>query len=108
MKNKKFAILLFLLLFPAVSSWAYWVWSPEAGKFVNPEGSGQDSAEQQYDYAMQFYKEKNFDEAAKQLQDMLKKYPGARIASEAQYRLGTIYEENCGQYHGALGLSVSY
>lgn len=93
MTKKGFAFFLCCLLFPAAFSHAYWVWSPESGKFVNPEGAVQDTAEEQYDYAMQFYKEKNLDEAANQLEGLLKKFPGARIAPEAQYRLGTIYEE---------------
>lgn len=96
MKNK---ILLILLCFVFITcgvtpgAHAYWVWSPESGKFVNPEGAVQDTAEEQYDYAMRLYKEKDLDEAAEQLKGLLKKYPGARIAAEAQYRLGTIYEE---------------
>ncbi len=94
MKNKKvFAFFFLFFLLPAFSSWAYWVWSPETGKFVNPEGVVQDTADEQYDYAMQFYREKNFKEAADQLQNLLKKFPGAKIAAEAQYRLGTIHEE---------------
>jgi len=93
-KNHLKVFTLFLLLaFLPQSAHAYWVWSPEEGKFVNPEGASQDSAEEQYDYAMQFYKEKNLDEALKQLENLIKKYPGARVASEAQYRRATIHEE---------------
>ena len=89
----KIAGFLFVLLLCQSAAQAYWVWSPEQGKFVNPEGASQDSAEEQYDYAMQFYKEKNLDEALKQLENLIKKYPAARVASEAQYRRATIYEE---------------
>src|SRR3989338_7101235 len=96
MKNKILLILLcftFITCGVAPGAHAYWVWSPESGKFVNPEGAVQDTAEEQYDYAMRLYKEKDLAEAAEQLKGLLKKYPGARIAAEAQYRLGTIYEE---------------
>ena len=91
--NKKVLAFFFLFLVPSFASHAYWVWSPESGKFINPEGAVEDSAEEQYEYAMSFYKEKDFDEAAEQLENLLKQYPGARIAPEAQYRLGTLYEE---------------
>ncbi len=97
MKFKQIAILALFFFLPSFPSSAYWVWSPEQGKFVNPEGAGSDSAEEQYDYAMQFYKEKNLDEAIKQLEELLKKYPAARVAGEGQYRLGTILEEK-GEY----------
>jgi len=95
MKNllKKAIAFFFVFSLLQVPVKAYWVWSPEQGKFVNPDGVSQDSAEEQYDYAMQFYKEKNIDEALKQLENLIKKYPAARIASEAQYRRATIYEE---------------
>ncbi|MFZ5801898.1 MAG: outer membrane protein assembly factor BamD [Candidatus Omnitrophota bacterium] len=83
------------------SVFAYWVWSPEAGKFINTEVAEQDTADEQYQYAMQFYKEKNYDDAIKQLEHTLKRYPEAHIASEAQYRLGIIYEEQ-GNYEKAF------
>ena len=53
----------------------------------------QDAADEQYQSAMQFYKDKNLDQSAQQLENLIKKYPTSRAASEAQYRLGTIYEE---------------
>lgn len=91
--HQKVIVFLLFLALGSSSAQAYWVWSPEEGKFVNPEGASQDSAEEQYDYAMQFYKEKNLDEALKQLENLIKKYPAARVAAEAQYRRATIYEE---------------
>ena len=100
-KRIHFLILSTLFLLPSLQSYAYWVWSPESGKFVNPEKAVQDTADEQYDYAMKFYKEKDLGEAAKQLEQLLKKYPGSRIAPEAQYRLGAVYEEQ-GDYMKAF------
>lgn len=94
----------FLSLFLLVCSpltFSYWVWSPEAGKFVNPEEAVQDTAEEQYDYAMEFYKQKDLKETAKQLRALLKAFPGSRVAPDAQYRLGAVYEE-MGDYHRAF------
>ena len=93
MKNRKVLFLLLFLFVRAFSAHAAWVWSPESGKFVNPEGSVQGTAEEDFDYAMKFYREKNLKEAAEKFHQILKKYPSARIAPEAYYRLGTIYEE---------------
>ncbi len=93
--------LVFLSFLPVSSSQAYWVWSPEAGKFVNSEGAIQDAADEQYSAAMQFYREKNLKNAAEQLEGLIKRQPNAKIAAEAQYRLGTIYEEQ-GDYWKAF------
>lgn len=93
MKNKKVLLFLLLVLFPALTARAAWVWSPESGKFVNPEGIAQGTAEEDFDYAMKFYREKNFKVAAEKFQQILKKYPAAKVAPEAYYYLGMIYEE---------------
>ncbi len=83
----------FLLCSQPFSLQAHWVWSPEAGKFINTESVGQDTADEQYDYALKLYKEKKLEASAEQLEDLLKKFPQSRIASEAQYRIGLIWEE---------------
>ena len=93
---KRTKVLFFLLFFlcPALISQAYWVWSPEEGKFINPEGAEEGSFEDRYDDAMRFYKEKDLKAAEDRLKEILKENPGSSIAPEAQYRLGTIYEES--------------
>lgn len=84
----------FLVLFShTLTGWARWIWSPEVGKFVNSEGQAQDTAEELYDYALQFYKDKDLDEAVEQLKTLVKNYPNSRVAPDAQYRIATIYEE---------------
>lgn len=93
MKNSRQLFVAIILSLITSTAHAYWVWSPESGKFVNPENAVQDTADEQYDYAMKLYRQKNVKEAADQLKVLLKKYPASRIAPEAQYRLGTIYEE---------------
>lgn len=94
MKLKKVLLLSFslLLLLPAVTR-AYWVWSPEQGKFINPEGAAEDSADEDYNRALKLYKDKNLKAAEEKIRDLLKKNPNAKIAPEALYRLGIIYEE---------------
>lgn len=102
MANKKVLAFFLFLVFPVTSSYATWVWSPEAGKFVNAdEQAGQDAAEEKYNEAMRFYKEKNLDETEERIKALLKTDPGAKIASEAQYRLGVVYEEK-GDYRKAF------
>lgn len=85
--------LAFVLILPASPVQAYWVWSPESGKFVQPEGAVEDTADQQYDYALGFYEAQNYGKAVEELKNLLKKYPASKVAPEAQFRLGSIYEE---------------
>ncbi len=89
------------LLVSNPSLFAYWVWSPESGKFVNPETEVKENPQEQYEYALEFYRKKEFKEAAGELRLLLRKYPGAQVAPEAQYRLGVIYEE-MGDYYKAF------
>lgn len=105
-KNYHFEVIILLstILFGSSfcpSLWAYWVWSPEAGKFINSEETVQNTAEEQYDYAMEFYKKKDLKETAKHLRLLLKAYPGSQVASEAQFRLGVVNEE-MGDYYRAF------
>ncbi len=104
-KNNNFFRIVFVLLILTLSIdqslFAYWVWSPESGKFVNPEGAVEDTADQQYDYALSFYEARNYEKAIKELKNLVKKYPGSRVAPVAQYKLGTIHEEQ-NEYYKAF------
>jgi outer membrane protein assembly factor BamD len=71
----------------------YWVWSPESGKFVNPEGAVEDTAQEQYDYALKLYEAKQYDKAEDELKKLVKKFPSASAAAEAQFQLAVLYEE---------------
>lgn len=95
LKNARFFFFFLLFLtFPFLSAQAYWVWSPEEGKFVNTEGAAQDAAEEMYDHALKLYKDKEYKESAEVLENILKRFPNSRIASEAQYRMGIVFEES--------------
>ena len=60
---------------------AYWVWSPEAGKFVNAEGTAEGPAEEQFKYALRFLEEGNPERAIDELENLAKNYPAARITA---------------------------
>lgn len=93
MKISKVFAFIFILLLPHSFASADWVWSPEQGKFINTESETQSGADDIFENALDLYKEKKLDKAAEQFQLLLKKYPKSRVAPEAEYRLGTIYEE---------------
>ncbi len=93
MKTQKVFAFIFVLLLPYSIASADWVWSPEQGKFINSASDTQSDADDIFDNALDLYKDKKLDKATEQFKIILKKYPKSRVAPEAQYRLGTIYEE---------------
>jgi outer membrane protein assembly factor BamD len=88
-----FAFLLLSIFFLNDPGFAAWVWSPESGKFINPDQEVEGTPQEVYDRAMESYQKKDLKETIEKLRLLLKKYPSAKISAEAQYRLGTVYEE---------------
>ena len=72
---------------------AYWVWSPEAGKFVNAEGTAEGPAEEQFKYALRFLEEGNPEKAIDELENLAKNYPAARITADAIFQLAVLFEK---------------
>jgi len=90
MINRKVLVVLVLLLIPPFSASAYWVWSPEEGKFVNAEGDAQNVADEQYQYAIQALQDEDYDEAVKQLESLIKKHPSVQINNNTIQNYGEI------------------
>ncbi len=86
------ALMLVLASFASVSE-AAWVWSPDLGKWINPKKAAKDTPDQQYDWAMQFYKEKNWDRAIEEFEKLPEVFPNSRLAAEGVYFLGLSQEE---------------
>ena len=89
---KVFAFILIWLIPHSIAS-ADWVWSPDQGKFINSASDTQSDADDIFDNALDLYKEKKLDKATEQFKIILKKFPKSRVSPEAQYRIGTIFEE---------------
>lgn len=75
------------------TGYAYWIWSPESGKFVSSESATQDQANELFQFATNFQNEKQYDRAIEEYQNLIRKYPTSEMAGEAQYQVGLIYEE---------------
>ncbi|MCK4463352.1 MAG: hypothetical protein KAU58_03470, partial [Candidatus Omnitrophica bacterium] len=55
----KIILILLIAFFSVLNSkeaLCFWVWTPKSQKFVNPKYAVKDSPQQQYDWAMSFYK----------------------------------------------------
>lgn len=87
-------------LFSTTSAWAIWIWTPKTGKWVNPKTEVLNSPAEQLDLSVALYNEENYEDAQKELKKLLKAFPKAVEAAEAQYYLGLI-EEKEGRHYEA-------
>lgn len=74
---------------PAV---AYWVWTPESGKWVNPKYAVKDTASDQFAYATLLYQQKEYKRAIREFRQLIHHYPRSTHASQGQYHIGLCYE----------------
>lgn len=96
MKKSPLSLIILLIIFfitglPIAS--AFWMWTPETNKWVNPKYSVKETPAEQLQYALEFYRIKEYKEAISELKKLLKNYPKAREAPEAQYYIGIVFEE---------------
>jgi len=93
----------FFLFFSLIFSeaMAYWIWTPQTGKWVNPKYAVKDSPQEQLEWAMSLYMEKNYDGAIREFRKLIRYYPNSPQACEAQYFIGRAYEE-IGKFYEAF------
>ena len=90
-------ILLFIFLFsffaPGVrNGLAFWVWTPETNKWVNPKYAVKDTPSEQIQFALTFYQQQKYKEAIAEFRKLIDHYPRAREAAEAQYYIAGSWE----------------
>lgn len=92
MKKTALLTLLFVTVF-ASNSFAFWVWTPESRKWVNPKYAVKETPQEQLQYALDLYQAGEADKAASEFQKLIKHYPKAREAADAQFYLGEVQEK---------------
>src|SRR3989338_5111914 len=93
---RKYLIIISVIFISAVYSFdtalAYWIWTPETKKFVNPKWAPKDSPKEQFDWAISFYNSKDYKRAAVEFEKVTKHYEYSEYASKSQYYVGLSYE----------------
>ncbi|MFH1046077.1 MAG: outer membrane protein assembly factor BamD [Candidatus Omnitrophota bacterium] len=84
------ALSLFLAYSPACM--AYWIWTPETGKFINPKFAVKETPQAQFDWAMGFFQKQDYKRAINEFDKLIKNYPLSKLASDSQYHIGLSYE----------------
>ncbi|MFH1338305.1 MAG: outer membrane protein assembly factor BamD [Candidatus Omnitrophota bacterium] len=99
--RKVIFISVFILLLTN-SAYAFWIWTPKSGRWVNPKYAVRPTPTEQLDYALKFYEEDKLKEAENEFRKLIKQYPKSTEAAEAQYYLGAIEEKNGKLYDAYL------
>lgn len=99
---KRIILILVVILFilPLNRAYPYWIWTPKTGKWINPKTAVKSTPKEQFDFAKDMYDKKNYKEAKREFQKLLKSYPKSFEAAESQYYLGLI-EETLGNLYEA-------
>ena len=80
---------------------AFWMWTPESGKWVNPKYDAKASPKEQLDYANSFFDAGQWGAASREYKKLLKAYEKSREAAQAQFQLGQVWEK-LKNYHQAI------
>ncbi|MFP4473723.1 MAG: tetratricopeptide repeat protein [Candidatus Omnitrophota bacterium] len=78
---------------PAVTAHAFWMWTPESGKWVNPKYAVKDTPQEQLEYALEVYQAGEPADAEDEMRKLIKHYPKAREAAEAQFYIAQFQQE---------------
>ena len=96
----KIFILILLLLIPQ-NSFAFWVWTPETNRWVNPKYEVKEPPQEQLAYVKEIFDTKEYKKAVEEANKLIKNYPKAREAADAQYYIG-LSQETQGQLYEAF------
>ena len=96
--RKLLALLLLLLLLSAMPAQAFWVWTPETKKWVNPKYAVKETPQEQLEYALDFFEMEDYAKSNRELQKLIRHYPKAREAADAQYYIALGLEKQ-EKYH---------
>jgi outer membrane protein assembly factor BamD len=74
------------------SAHAFWMWTPETGKWVNPKYAVKESPAEQLEYARSFFDARQYGEAMREYKKLIRAYSKAREAADAQFAIGQTWE----------------
>jgi len=72
--------------------YAYWIWSKETGKWVNPRKVPKDTPREQFDHAKSFFDQADYERSNEEFDKLINAYPQNQLAAEAQFYKGLSYE----------------
>ncbi|MCX7927182.1 MAG: outer membrane protein assembly factor BamD [Candidatus Omnitrophica bacterium] len=99
---KKLGIICLLIFFANLQYlYAYWIWNPKSGQWVNPKLSVKQGPQKQFEFALSLYNAEEYVDAKREFKKLIRHFPKAKEAAESQYYLGLI-EEKLGNLYEAF------
>ena len=96
-----FLVLFFGVLSAVAPAEAGWVWSPQTG-WIGPSGAVKDTPQQQFQYALSFFDQHDYDKARIEFQKLVTHFRNSPEAADGQYYLGRCQEERADYYEAFL------
>ncbi len=90
---RNFFLISLFQVFITSSVFAFWVWTPETNKWVNPKFAVKETPKIQLKHAESLYQAKDYKKAIDEFNKLINNYPKSKEAPEAQFFIGTIWEE---------------
>lgn len=90
---KRIAIGMVLFFALASQAHAFWIWTPKDKKFVNPKWTAEDTPQKQLERAKEILEAREHKKALIEFKALLRHYPEAYEAAEAQFSIGTCLEK---------------
>lgn len=90
---KKVVFLLFGLMVWTSPAFAVWIWTPQSNQWVNPKYAVRDTPAEQLSFALGFFNNKEYVPAIREFQKLIRHYPKAREAADAQFYIGRALEQ---------------
>lgn len=101
MRKVIFILICFNVFLLGISpGYAFWIWSPKTGSWRNAKENVKLTPKEQLKAAQKFYDQGKYREALEESQKLIKYYPKAYEASEAQFYIGLIHEGMQKLYEG--------
>jgi outer membrane protein assembly factor BamD len=102
LKRLILSFLFFSLVLSCNRVFAFWIWTPETNRWLNPKAAPKATPKEQFDYAMGFFNEKNYDRAIAEFSRLILHYSKSEFTSPSQYYLGRCYEDRENYYEAFL------
>lgn len=91
-----------MLSFETTSVSAYWIWTPQTKKWINPKYAPKDTPKEQFDFALGYFNEKDYKKAIAEFEKVIKYFRRSEQAPEAQYYIGLCHENLNNLYEAFL------
>jgi len=106
-RERKYIYIIALLLVSSIftssgCAYAFWIWTPQSKKWVNPKNEPRSVPKEQFEWAMSFYNKAKYKKARSEFKKLIKKYSSSKFASEAQYHIGLCYQAEEEYYQAFL------